>query len=49
MEQSPECSDEKWNQPFDMMRDGANTFTWTHTEIANHLVAQWSERPEGCH
>ena len=41
--------DEKWNQPFDIVRDGENTFTWTHTGVANHLVSQWSERPEGCH
>ena len=41
--------DEKWNQPFAMIRDGENTFTWTHTAIANHLLAQWSARPEGCH
>lgn len=39
----------KWNQPFDMVRDGANTFTWTHSKIAEHLFSQWSERPEGCH
>jgi hypothetical protein len=41
--------DEKWNAPFDMVRDGENTFTWTHTDIANHLASQWSARPEGCH
>ena len=41
--------DEKWNQPFDMIRDGENTFTWTHTGIANHLTRQWAERVEGCH
>ncbi|MGQ4810598.1 hypothetical protein NKDENANG_04079 [Candidatus Entotheonellaceae bacterium PAL068K] len=41
--------DEKWNQPFEMIRDGANTFIWTHTAIAEHLVTQWSKRPEGCH
>ena len=41
--------DEKWNKPFDIVRDGENTFTWTHTDIANHLASQWSARPEGCH
>mgnify|MGYP001163694311 FL=1 len=41
--------DDKWNQPFDMVRDGENTFTWSHTEIAKHLTTQWSGRPEGCH
>lgn len=41
--------DEKWNQPFEMIRDGENTFTWTHTEIAEHLATQWSGRPEGSH
>ncbi len=41
--------DEKWNQPFDMVRDGDNTFTWTHTGIVNHLVDLWSNRAEGCH
>lgn len=41
--------DEKWNQPFDIVRDGPNTFTWTHTGIAEHLLSQWSQRAEGCH
>ena len=41
--------DEKWNQPFAMIRDGDNTFTWSHTAIAQHLTAQWSGRPAGCH
>jgi hypothetical protein len=41
--------DEKWNQPFEMVRDGENTFTWTHTAIAEHLMTQWSRRPEGVH
>ena len=27
--------DDKWNQPFDMIRDGGNTFTHTYTEIAH--------------
>ncbi len=41
--------DEKWNQPFEMIRDGENTFTWTHTKIANHLAQQWSQMPAGPH
>ncbi len=41
--------DEKWNQPFEMVRDGANSFTWTHNRIAEHLFGQWRERKEGCH
>jgi hypothetical protein len=42
-------AEEKWNTPFDMVRDDENTFTWTHTDIANHLASQWAARPEGCH
>ena len=41
--------DDKWNQPFAMVRDGENSFTWSHTAIAKHLTAQWSKRPEGSH
>jgi hypothetical protein len=41
--------DDTWNQPFDMIRDGEHTFTWSHSEIARHLTEQWSRRPEGCH
>ena len=41
--------DEKWNQPFDVTRDGDNTFTWTHSRIAEHLFQQMMARPEGCH
>ena len=41
--------DDKWNQPFDMVRDGENTFTWTYSKIAQHLADQWRSRPEGCH
>ena len=39
--------DEKWNEPFDIVRDGKNTFSWSHTRIAEHLVSQMSKRPEG--
>ncbi len=41
--------DEKWDQPFDLIRDGENTFTWSHTSIADHLARQWSKVSEGCH
>ncbi len=39
--------DEKWNEPFDMVRDGENTFTWTHNGIAELLANQWSRVAEG--
>lgn len=41
--------DDKWNQPFDMVRDGENTFTWSYSGIAQYLADQWRGRPEGCH
>lgn len=41
--------DEKWNEPFDVVRDGDDTFTWTHSRIAEFLARQWAGRPEGCH
>ena len=41
--------DEKWNQPFDIVRDGDNTFSWTHTGVAQHLFTQMNNHPEGCH
>jgi hypothetical protein len=41
--------DRRWNIPFDVVRDGPHTYTYTHSGI-NHLLAQgWTERPEGCH
>ena len=40
---------EKWNRPFDITRDGDNTFTWTHSRVAEHLFQQMTARPEGCH
>ena len=43
------AGDEKWNEPFEMIRDGDNTFTWTHSEIAAHLTEQWLAAPIGCH
>jgi hypothetical protein len=41
--------DDRWNKPFDIVRDGENTFTWFHTAIAEHLHRQWEEAPHGCH
>ena len=41
--------DEKWNRPFDMVRNGTDTFSWTHTRIAEFLYAQMANRPEGVH
>lgn len=41
--------DEKWNTPFDIVRDGANTFSWTHSRIAEHLFDQMNANPQGCH
>ena len=30
--------DDKWDRPFEMIRDGDNTFTWTHSGVAAHLA-----------
>ena len=43
------CGDRRWNEPFDIVRDGPNTFTWWHSRIAEHLAGQWRAHPEGCH
>ena len=32
-----------------MIRDGDNTFEWSHTAIAAHLTNQWKDKPQGCH
>lgn len=40
---------QRWNRPFEMIRDGDNTFTWTHSAIAQHLARQWRNHPIGCH
>jgi len=32
--------DDRWNRPFDIVRDGENTFTWFHSAIAEHLYKQ---------
>ncbi len=41
--------DTRWEQPFEMIREGDNTFTWHHRGIAEHLAGQWAARPDGCH
>jgi hypothetical protein len=41
--------DERWNRPFDIVRDGENTFSWFHSAIAEHLHEQWVNAPDGCH
>ena len=43
------ATDDRWNEPFSMIRDGEHTFEWSHTAIAAHLTEQWKQRPEGCH
>ena len=40
---------EKWDDPFEMIRDGENTFIWTQSGIAAHLADQWHERQIGVH
>jgi len=41
---------DRWNEPFDMISDGpVNTFSWTHSSIAEHLRKQWLAAPIGCH
>ena len=40
---------DRWNQPFELIGDGENSFTWTHTKIAEHLCQQWLAAPVGCH
>ena len=42
-------NDPKWNNPFEMIRDGDHTFTWTHSEVVSHLAEQWHGRQMGCH
>ena len=27
-------NDSKWNEPFEMIRDGDHTFSWTHTDVS---------------
>ena len=40
---------ERWNAPFEMIREPGMTFTWTHSAIAAHLAGQMGRRPVGCH
>ena len=40
---------EKWNEPFEIVRNGDDTFTWNHSRIAEHLYSQMSKRTEGIH
>ena len=42
-------SNDRWNEPFEMSKDGDNPFAWTHSEIADHLRQQWLAAPIGCH
>jgi hypothetical protein len=42
-------NNDRWNEPFEMIRDGSNTFTWTHSQIAENLKDQWLAAPIGCH
>jgi hypothetical protein len=41
--------DTRWDEPFEMVRDGDTAFTWSHGDIAAHLATQWAGRPDGCH
>lgn len=41
--------DDRWNEPFEMVRDGEHTFTWTHSGVVAHLADQWQERRSGVH
>jgi hypothetical protein len=41
--------DQKWDRPFEIVRDGEHTFTWTHSAIAQFLADQWRRVPNGPH
>ena len=41
--------DDRWIQPFDIIRDGEHTFSWTHSGIASYLSNQWRALPIGVH
>jgi hypothetical protein len=43
------AADDRWNAPFEMLRDGDRAFTWTHSAIAQRLSSQWLGLPKGCH
>ncbi len=40
---------DRWNEPFQMIGDDDDGFTWTHSAIAEHLCQQWLAAPIGCH
>ena len=42
-------NDGRWDQPFEMIKDGEHTFTWTHRDIGRHLEEQWMAHRIGCH
>ena len=48
VDNTPDAPD-RWNEPFEMLRDGDQSFTWTHSEIAEQLRRQWLAAPIGCH
>ncbi len=41
--------DDRWNRPFAMFPDEEESYTWTHSRIAEHLSRQWQASPKGCH
>lgn len=41
--------DGRWNDPFDLIKEGAASFSWTHSRIAEQLSGQMRRRPQGCH
>jgi hypothetical protein len=41
--------DDRWSEPFEMIRDGKHTFTWSHAAIAALLNRQWKAAPIGRH
>jgi hypothetical protein len=43
------ATDNRWDEPFQMIKDGDNTFTWTQSAIAAHLDEQWRATDKGCH
>ncbi len=41
--------DAKWDKPFEMIRDGKFSFSWSHSKIAKFLAKQWHNNQKGCH
>ncbi|MGH2963793.1 MAG: hypothetical protein ACRDMH_00180 [Solirubrobacterales bacterium] len=41
--------DDRWNEAFEVVGDGENTFTYTHRQVNEVLEGQWGNRPEGVH